>query len=182
VEVLTVWQLWYAYFVSKTQRRKDIHMQKRTIGLVAGAAVIIALAGGTAADASGLLTGKDIKDGSLTLKDFKASEKAKLKGATGARGAQGPAGIAGPATASTLDTVTVKSPDTYVSPGQISTVIAYCPAGKKATGGGYFSSVAQAGASVPTGSDTGFPATSWGVIINNDTPIGVRVNAYVICA
>jgi hypothetical protein len=157
-------------------------MQKRTIGLVAGAAVIIAFAGGTAAEAGGLLTGKDIKDGSLTLKDFKASEKAKLKGATGARGPQGPAGLPGPATAATLDTVTVESPDTYIPAGGMSNVIAYCPAGKKATGGGYFSSIAVAVGNMPTGSATGLPATSWGVIINNTSSIGVTVNAYVVCA
>jgi hypothetical protein len=163
-------------------------VQKRTIGLVAGVAVIIALATGTAADASRLFTGKDVKDGSLTLKDFKASEKAKLKGATGApgpqglQGVQGPAGIAGPATAATLETVSVESPDTVVAAHGTGSVIAYCPAGKKAVGGGYFSSIATAVASMPTGSSTGLPATSWGVIINNSSSIAVTVNAYVVCA
>jgi hypothetical protein len=80
--------------------------------VVATLALFIAL-GGSAVAASGLLTGKDIKDGSLTgadvatnsigtkdvaglkAKDFLASERAKLKGPTGAQGGKGDQGIQG---------------------------------------------------------------------------------------
>lgn len=41
------------------------------------------------------VTGKTVKNGSLTLADFKKSERAKLKGAAGATGATGAAGAAG---------------------------------------------------------------------------------------
>ena len=43
------------------------------------------------------VTGKTVKNGSLTLADFKKSERAKLKGATGAAGAAGATGAQGPA-------------------------------------------------------------------------------------
>lgn len=73
------------------------------------AALALMLAAGTGATASLLITGKQIKDGSVTsadiknkslkVKDLSTKAKAKLKGATGpagARGATGPAGPAGP--------------------------------------------------------------------------------------
>jgi hypothetical protein len=150
---------------------KAILMQKRTIGLVAGSVAALVLIGGTAADARSLITGKEIKDnsvtgkdiknGSLTLSDFKASERAKLRG---------PAG-----TSASLNTVTVESPTVTVAAGDIGTVIAYCPAGKKVTGGGYYSSIAIAASSQPGG-------TFWGAVINNyANAIDVEVNAYAVC-
>jgi hypothetical protein len=83
--------------------------------LVAGAALFASLGGTSiAADAAGaakrLITGKeirdgsvaskDIRDGSLKLRDFKASERKRLQGARGPAGQPGPAGpqgAAGPA-------------------------------------------------------------------------------------
>lgn len=46
---------------------------------------------------------RDVKDGSLLLKDFAAAERAKLKGATGATGATGAAGATGARGASAFD-------------------------------------------------------------------------------
>jgi hypothetical protein len=71
--------------------------------LVAVLAIVVALGGAATAGAlitgkdikDGSVTGKDIKDGSLTLKDLKKSEAAKLRGATGATGATGAAGATG---------------------------------------------------------------------------------------
>lgn len=86
--------------------------------VVAVIALIAATAGNAIADGvtavaaklgKGSVTSREIKNGSLTLTDFKASERAKLKGATGSagakgatgatgeKGATGPAGPAGPA-------------------------------------------------------------------------------------
>lgn len=43
------------------------------------------------------VTSREVKNGSLTLSDFKASERTKLKGADGATGAKGATGATGPA-------------------------------------------------------------------------------------
>lgn len=149
-------------------------MQKRTIGLVAASVVVLILVGGTAADAGSLLTGKDVKDnsltgkdvkdGTLTLKDFKASERTKLRGPAGPSGA--------------VNTVTVVSPTVTIAAYDLGNVIAFCPAGKKVTGGGYSASIAIAAASIPNGD-----GNAWGAVINNsDNPIDVEVSAYAICA
>lgn len=141
-------------------------MQKRTIGVVAASVAALVVIGGTAAEAKSLLTGKDIKDntltskdiknGTLTVQDFKASERAKLR--------------------ASLNTITVESPTVVVPAFDIGTVIAYCPAGKKVTGGGYFSSIAIAASSTPG-------TNSWGAVINNSAnSIAVEVNAYAVCA
>lgn len=74
--------------------------------IVAGGAVVLALGGGTATAASGLLTGKgvkdssltgvDIKNGSLSEKEFTANAKKAMAGKTGPAGPVGPVGPAGP--------------------------------------------------------------------------------------
>src|SRR4051812_37826006 len=91
---------------------------------------------------NGAVTSAKVKNGSLLLKDFKASERSKLvgpRGATGATGATGPMGAIGPASASaSANSVVVQSSPVTVAAFDIGTVIAFCPAGKKVTGGGYF--------------------------------------------
>jgi hypothetical protein len=146
-------------------------MQKRTVGIVATFVAALVLIGG-AAEAKGLLTGKDIKDksltgkdikdGSLTLKDFKGSERVKLRGPAGAN--------------ATLNTITVQSPTVRVAAFDIGSVSASCPAGMKITGGGYFVSVAIAASNQPI-------TNGWGVVVNNsNNSIPVDVSAYAVCA
>lgn len=84
----------------------------RTALTIVVAALALMLAAGTGATASLLITGKQIKDGTVTsrdvknrslkVKDLSTKAKAKLKGATGPRGAAGPAGPQGPAGTSGL--------------------------------------------------------------------------------
>ena len=85
--------------------------QGRYATVASTAALVVAL-GGTSYAAAGLITGQDIKNGSVTtadvknhnlkLKDFSASARSGLTGATGATGAtgttgpQGPQGVQGP--------------------------------------------------------------------------------------
>jgi hypothetical protein len=78
--------------------------------LVAG--LVLVLSAGAGATAALVITGKQIKDGSVTgkdiknrslaLRDLKRSTKVKLRGARGATGATGPAGPVGPAGATGL--------------------------------------------------------------------------------
>lgn len=164
-------------------------INKKVVGVVGAVVMVAALSSTGTAVAGGLITTKQIKDsavntakvknGSLTLKDFKASERSKLVGATGATGATGPMGAIGPAGLSaTANVSVVQSPTVTVPAYDIGSVSAFCPAGKKVTGGGYFSSIAIAASSSPSTS-----ATSWGAVINNsDNPIAVDVWAYAVCA
>lgn len=169
-----------------------MRITKKIAVIASGVIAVAALSSTGTAVAGGLITTGQIKDsaitsdkvknGTLTLKDFKSSERSKLvgpAGATGATGATGPMGAIGPAGASaTANSVVVQSPTVTVPAYDIGTVIAFCPAGKKVTGGGYFSSIAIAASSQP--SSTG---TSWGAVINNsDNSIAVEVWAYAVCA
>jgi hypothetical protein len=57
---------------------------------------------------------------------------------------------------------------------------AYCPAGKKITGGGYFASIAIPASSGPAAPS---PTTGWRTVINNsDNSIPVDVYAFAVCA
>ncbi|MEW6582745.1 MAG: hypothetical protein AB1416_08295, partial [Actinomycetota bacterium] len=69
---------------------------------------------------------------------------------------------------------TVEGPAITVPPGEVASAVADCPAGQRATGGGFFSSVAFTAGSVPG-------TTRWAVIVANTTTISVNVNAYVVC-
>lgn len=90
-------------------------MKRPSLGTLLGAAALVIAVGstGVAADAASLITGKDIKDGSIQKVDLSTGVQAKLaktgavgpvgpvgpagpKGDTGPAGAQGPAGPAGP--------------------------------------------------------------------------------------
>ena len=67
-------------------------------GLVVGVIAAVLALGGTAVAAK-LITGKQVKDGSLQLKDLSKQARKKLAGvagATGPAGAQGPTGATGP--------------------------------------------------------------------------------------
>ncbi len=144
--------------------------------IIAIFALVLALCGGTAVAASVIttkqikngavttpkikdnaVTGAKVKDGSLTLSDLKASERNRIINVP-------------------VNTTVVQGPTVTVAPDDFQTITAYCPAGKKVTGGGYFSSITEVGASVP------FNTTSWSVIIHNDSPISVDVHAYAVCA
>lgn len=145
-----------------------MRITKKAATIIGATVAVAALSSTGTAVAGGLITTKQIKDsavtadkvknGSLTLKDFKASERSKL---------------VGPA-----NSVVVQSPVAVVAANDIGTVVAFCPAGKKVTGGGYFSSIAIAASSSPS------PAgNSWGAVINNsDNIIPVEVWAYAVCA
>jgi hypothetical protein len=159
---------------------------KKAVAIVGGVALVAALSSTGTAVAGGLITTKQIKDnavtsakvknGTLTLSDFKASERSKL---VGPAGPMGPMGAVGPAGASaTANLSVVQSPTVTVPAYDIGTVMAFCPVGKKVTGGGYFSSIAVAASSQPNGA-----ANAWGAVINNsENAVPVEVWAYAVCA
>jgi hypothetical protein len=134
--------------------------------VVALIALFVALSG-TAVAHPGLITGAQIKDRSLTLKDLSRATVAALRGragpagprgaqgpvgATGAQGPAGPqgpqgiqgftgaAGPQGPAGGFDINKITqVIGPTTTAPPlpGVIVGIDAFCPTGQKAVGGGY---------------------------------------------
>lgn len=174
------------------------------------AGILIATAG--TATAAKVITGKQIKNGSITSKDLSKPLRAQLKkaGAKGPQGVPGPQGVAGPkgdpgAKGDTgspgLAGVEVKVTTQTVNNGQTGAGNAICPAGKIALGGGV--TVANGGAgtsfvqrSAPTvvGFDSdgdpvsfgppvdGEPANGWEFQAVNQSGAQRDVRGYVICA
>lgn len=80
----------------------------------------------------GTIKSVDVRDGSLTLRDFKRSERAKLRGATGLQGVPGAPGSVG--RNGVTDITYVDGPVVSVAPGDADVAQAACPAGRVATG------------------------------------------------
>ncbi|MBL0748493.1 hypothetical protein [Nocardioides baculatus] len=165
-----------------------MRINKKAVGIAGAVIAVAALSGSGTAVAAGLITTNQIKDsaittgkvknGTLTLKDFKASERAKLVGPAGPAGVTGMTGPAG-ASASASQAI-VQGPTVTVAAYDIGYADAYCPAGKKITGGGYFASVAIPASSGPAAPS---PTTGWRTVINNsDNPVAVDVYAFAVCA
>lgn len=173
-----------------------MNITKKAVGIAGAVVMVAALSGTGTAVAAGLITTKQIKDsaittakvknGTLTLKDFKSSERTKLvgpqgpaglAGLAGAAGATGAAGAAG-ASANASQSI-VQGPTVSVPAGGIGSADAYCPAGQKITGGGFFVSIAVPASSGPAAPS---PTTGWRTVINNsDNPIAVSGYAFAIC-
>ena len=177
----------------------------RTALVVVVAAIALMASAGAGATAALMITGKQVKDGSLTsadvknrslkVKDFSPKAKSRLTGATGATGARGPAGPAGP-------TGPAGAPGTSGLPGlpglpglsgfQVVTqtvpvpglgnasVGAACPAGKKALSAtaGFASPLSTLLAQVSRTSDTAFSATGF----NLTALAGQVLSLDVVCA
>ncbi|MGF9756522.1 hypothetical protein AAII07_15070 [Microvirga sp. 0TCS3.31] len=167
---------------------------KKALGIAGAVVAVAALSTTGTAVASGLITTGQIKDsaittakvknGTLTLKDFKASERNKLVGPAGPSGLAGLTGLTGPqgpagASANASHAI-VQGPTVSVAAGAIGYADAYCPVGKKVTGGGFFASIAVPASSGPAAPS---PTTGWRTVINNsDNVIAVDVNAWAVCA
>ena len=166
-------------------------INKKIVGIAGAVVMVAALSSTGTAVAAGLITTKQIKDsaittdkvknGTLTLKDFKASERAKLVGPQGPVGPAGLTGLAGPTGASANAThAIVQGPTVTVAAGAIGYADAYCAPGKKVTGGGFFASIAVPASSGPAAPS---PTTGWRTVINNsENPIAVEVYAFAVCA
>lgn len=95
-------------------------------------ALVFAMSGG--AVAAGLITSEQIKDGSIRVKDFKKSERGKLRGK---RGPAGPAGPAGPGGQSGTDGATgARGPSAFEA----------LPSGETLLGGGALITTVSSGA------------------------------------
>jgi hypothetical protein len=174
----------------------------RTSIILSALALIVSLTA-SGAYAASQMSGSTIMNGTIGVAKLtpKAIKQLKgNKGDTGARGATGAPGLVGAAGAAGLNgsagatgltggfnpakvtyvtgaTVTVPTAAYPGDPNVVQAAQANCPAGSKAVGGGFFSSITHAGASAPFADGHG-----WFVIVENDTSIPVGVNAYVACA
>ncbi|RYB88339.1 hypothetical protein EUA06_21535 [Nocardioides glacieisoli] len=168
-----------------------MRINKKAVGIAGAMIAVAGLSGSGTAVAAGLITTNQIKDsaittakvknGTLTLKDFKASERGKLVGPAGPAGPAGVTGMTGPAGASaSASQAIVQGPTVTVAAYSIGYADAYCAAGKKITGGGYFASIAIPASSGPAAPS---PTTGWRTVINNsDNPVAVDVYAFAVCA
>jgi hypothetical protein len=175
------------------------------IAFVAG--LVLACAG--TATAAKLITGKQIKDGTITSKDLSKAVQAQLAkagaagpagpaGASGEPGAPGPAGPTGPAG---LAGVEVKSMIQAVAAGATGAGTVACPAGKvvlsggvTVAGGGAGTSYVQrsAPAKVGFGADgkpnvysypvDGQPANGWEFQAVNQSGAARQMVGYAVCA
>jgi hypothetical protein len=127
-----------------------LRSKKPTPGLVV-AIVALSVAMSGSAVAASLVTGKQIKNGSITKKDISKGTLRQLQGfdgekgdvgPTGPQGPQGLPGAGGPAGPTSLANIVIAQASTTLCAGEtqcsIDSVEALCPAGTKPLGGGVF--------------------------------------------
>lgn len=148
----------------------------RTVLAVVVAVIALVLSAGAGATASLLISGKqiknntvttaDIKNRTLKAKDLSRGAKSKLRGATGPAGPQGATGPAGPAGLQGLPGLSgfevITSTVSIPGMGGTDSVSAACPAGKKAIAAtaGYAAPLANLFSEVTRTSDTAFSASA----------------------
>jgi hypothetical protein len=184
-----------------------MRLRLRTGGshVIAATALFVAL--GTSAYAGTLITGKNVKDGSLTGRDIKAASltsreikagsltrndfragemRAGEPGPKGAPGPGGPKGDAGPAGPAGATTVVVRYTD--VSGTGVIDGVAPCQPGERAVGGGF--DAGGNGGYLTTYHDGPSPAvngavpTGWKVTVGSQTNVNAAMSGriYAVCA
>ena len=154
------------------------------------AAIVSAVVAAATATAGtmALITGAQIKNGSVGLSDLSPQAKRALKGQRGPRGlrgfagtagAQGPPGAAGaPGGFDPAKLQYVTGPTVTVAGGASGGTQATCPAGTTAISGGFSATDGHVAFSETLGS------TLHSVLVSNDTepPVPVQIRATVVCA
>lgn len=111
------------------------------------AAVVAAIVSASAATAATavVITGAQIKDGSIQVKDLSRKARISLRGQ---RGPRGPAGIPGPEGVPGVNggfdpnkVSYVQGPTTSIPPDTVTRLSVDCPAGTKVIAGGYYASI-----------------------------------------
>lgn len=136
----------------------------------------------------GSITATQIKDGSLLAVDFKRGQLPQ-----GTKGDQGPAGAPGAPGAPGATNVTMRRVVANVNPTTFATAAVSCNPGERATGGGAYNESnvysIYITSSYPTPNPTTAPSTGngttptgWRVWVRNDTATQQQFEAYVVCA
>lgn len=155
-------------------------MKGKTPLIVAFVALFVALSG--SAIAASLITGKQIKNGTITKKDISKGTVRSLRGLDGLDGIDGKAGPAGPAGAAGPAgpnwSLTPVGASYTIGAGVIDIYDVSCPAGLGIISGGWFTS-SDGGAFV----DKTYDGRSWSVGVDNYFgSISASVEVYAYCA
>lgn len=149
--------------------------------------MIAVLFAATSATAAHLITGAQIRDRSITIRDLAVSARPKA-GRRGLPGPAGPAGAAGAAGGLSAVTTVASAPVAYpvatdAGPGIGAAQVA-CPAGSTLVGGGFYN--ADGGGTAfftATAYNAPVSADAWGVVlINSDASEGDELVAVAQCA
>jgi hypothetical protein len=138
---------------------------------VALVALGVALGGTGVAATSGLITGADIKNHSVSLNDLTYSAIKQLRGR---RGPPGPAGKS----VSLAGKLMLRQAQTTLGPGSIGSATATCPVGTVALSGGAHTTGTTLWASEPTASGS---SLGWLAGATASAGLQAEVDAYVIC-
>jgi hypothetical protein len=143
------------------------------------------------ATAAKLITGAQIKNGSIGLVDISAKAKAALRGQRGPAGPAGLAGPAGPAGAQGVPGANggfdpakvsyVYGETVEVLAGTEGEASALCPAGAKVTGGGMLFAELDDAYDVVDNGPLG-DGSGWSVIVDNGSADSSFIAAYAVCA
>jgi hypothetical protein len=161
---------------SRTNWQGDVIIRKPSpTSIIACLALFLAL-GGSAIAANHYLITKSSQIKPSVLRKLKGNVgRQGPAGAPGAGGPQGPQGPAGPSNLSAL--VLLTGPEVFVPSGEVKAAVATCPPGQHAISGGGFNSITELGDSQMSSDHS-----SWFIIVNNESVIGVNVRAVVTCA
>lgn len=165
--------------------------------VLAALALFIALAGTATAGAVKLITGAQIKNGSIQLVDLSPAAKAALKGQRGPQGIPGAQGLPGTPGSQGIQGAPgangvnggfdpakvsyVYGAEVEVLAGEDGQAIASCPAGAKVTGGGmFFAELDDSYTIVDNGPLSN--GSGWSVIVANGSADSSYIAAYAVCA
>lgn len=121
----------------------------------------------------GTITGRDVKNKSLTTADFSGS----VQGPAGIPGPVGPAGPAGPAGPTVVGKLTTVYAVKTIAAGAIDGVTVACPAGQRVVSGGFMT---YGG---PVWLSKSYDGVSWTAGVDNyDWSIATEAQVYASCA
>ena len=138
------------------------------------------------------VTSPKVKRGSLLLSDFRASQRAKLRGPQGLQGLPGPQGIKGdPGPSGATEVVSRESAFTNIDPDTFGSTSVACNPGEVATGGGVdldngsgldMRPIRSRPTVDAAGHPTGWEVRALNADSDSDNADTIALRAYVICA
>jgi hypothetical protein len=140
---------------------------RRLVGWIAVAAIGLFVVSGGPATAAKLFTGKDIKDGSVALKDLSKRTKKVLRASPGITITQ----VEG----NTVQLCGGGPPDSCAG-----TSVAQCPDGMVVTGGGWDTNGGSQDVSVMNNAAGNF-STAWSVVMSNQGSSPTALTAFALC-